>query len=76
MRAFLIDLDGVLYVSGRPVEGARECLAFIERQGYEYRFVSNSTRRCRSSVANRLKDLGFDVPSDLIFTRRWQQSNI
>jgi HAD superfamily hydrolase (TIGR01458 family) len=68
MQAFLIDLDGVLYVSGRPVEGARECLELMKSQGYEFRFVSNSTRRCRSSVAKRLTDLGFEVSSDLIFT--------
>ncbi len=68
MRAFLIDLDGVLYVGKSPITGAKECLKLMEDSGYSYRFVSNSTRRCRRSVANRLKGLGYDVPADYIFT--------
>jgi len=68
MRAFLIDLDGVLYVGNSPVPGARECLKFLEDQGYSYRFVSNSTRRARSSVAKRLRGLGYDISEELIFT--------
>jgi len=68
MRAFLIDLDGVLYVGKSPVKGAKECLKLMEDRGYSYRFVSNSTRRCRSSVAKRLEGLGYDVPAGYIFT--------
>ncbi len=68
MRAFLIDLDGVLYVGKNPVPGAKECLKEMEERGYSYRFVSNSTRRCRDSVAGRLKGLGYDVDADYIFT--------
>lgn len=68
MRAFLIDLDGVLYVGKSPIKGANECLKLMEDRGYSYRFVSNSTRRCRSSVAKRLEGLGYDVPADYIFT--------
>ena len=68
MKAFLIDLDGVLYVGKTPIEGARECLNLLEKKGYDYRFVSNITRRCRSSVAERLKGLGYDVGSERIFT--------
>jgi ribonucleotide monophosphatase NagD (HAD superfamily) len=68
MRAFLIDLDGVLYVGKSPIKGAKECLKLMEDRGYSYRFVSNSTRRCRSSVAKRLEGLGYDMPAGYIFT--------
>ncbi len=68
VQTFLIDLDGVLYVGKKPVVGARECLDLMEDRGYKYRFVSNSTRRCRVSVADRLKGLGYDVPPEYIFT--------
>ncbi|MDD1732482.1 MAG: hypothetical protein LUQ53_00710, partial [Methanothrix sp.] len=53
VEAFLIDLDGVLYVGSHPIPGARECLERMDDLGYGYRFVSNSTRRCRASVAER-----------------------
>jgi len=68
IRAFLIDLDGVLYVGKNPVPGVRECLDLMQDRDLGYRFVSNSTRRCRSSVARRLQGLGYDVPTEHIFT--------
>ena len=71
IEAFLIDLDGVLYMGTEPVPGVKECLDLIEDRGYGYRFVSNSTRRCRNSVAKRLQVLGYDVPPEYIFTRPW-----
>ncbi|MDD1753310.1 MAG: hypothetical protein LUQ38_09525 [Methanotrichaceae archaeon] len=68
MKSFLIDLDGVLYVGKEIVNGAKECLKLLENLGYHYRFVSNSTRRSRRSVAERLKSLGYDIPAEQIFT--------
>ncbi len=68
MKSFLIDLDGVLYVGKSPIFGVKECLMRLDELGHQYRFVSNSTRRCRSSVALRLRGLGYDVPEEKIFT--------
>ncbi|MCQ8903341.1 MAG: TIGR01458 family HAD-type hydrolase [Methanothrix sp.] len=66
--AFLIDLDGVLYVGRSPVPGARECLELMEERGYRFRFISNSTRRCRASVARRLSEMGYSIQPERIFT--------
>lgn len=68
VRAFLIDLDGVLYMGKNPIPGVRECLQRVSELGYGYRFVSNSTRRCRSSVSERLQDLGYSIPAKHIYT--------
>lgn len=68
ISAFLMDLDGVLYVGRSPVPGARECLERMEELGYRFRFVSNSTRRCRASVAKRLLDMGYRITPEHIFT--------
>ncbi|NPU87532.1 MAG: TIGR01458 family HAD-type hydrolase [Methanothrix sp.] len=68
ISAFLMDLDGVLYVGGSPVPGARECLELMEEKGYRFRFISNSTRRCRASVAKRLSDMGYRIQPERIFT--------
>ncbi|MDK2989387.1 MAG: hypothetical protein PWR16_916 [Methanoculleus sp.] len=66
--AVLIDIDGVLYVGDRPVVGADQALRELDRRGIPYRFVSNTTRRSRSSVAGRLQDLGYAVPEPWIVT--------
>jgi HAD superfamily hydrolase (TIGR01458 family) len=68
VKGFLIDLDGVLYVGKEPVNGAAALLSSLDDCGIPYRFVSNSTRRCRRSVASRLSGLGYDIPQSSIFT--------
>jgi HAD superfamily hydrolase (TIGR01458 family) len=68
IRAFLIDLDGVLYKGNNPYPGVKECLQKMEELGYGYRFVSNSTRRARDSVAARLQGLGYDIAASQIYT--------
>lgn len=66
--AVLIDIDGVLYVGDRPVAGAGEALRELDRRGIPYRFVSNTTRRSRRSVAQRLQILGYAIPEPWIVT--------
>jgi HAD superfamily hydrolase (TIGR01458 family) len=58
VKAFLIDLDGVLYVDKTPIEGAKETVAMLEEKGYRYRFVSNTTSKCRSTLAKFLGEMG------------------
>jgi HAD superfamily hydrolase (TIGR01458 family) len=68
ITGFLIDIDGVLYTGDTPVPGAREEIAYLVDQGYPFRCVSNSTRKCRATIAARLKKMGFDIPEPAIFT--------
>lgn len=68
IRGFLIDLDGVLYVGNRVVEGARDTIEFLIDHGYPFRCVSNTTRKCRHTVAGNLSLMGFQVPENHIFT--------
>ncbi|OPY46768.1 MAG: putative HAD-hydrolase [Methanosaeta sp. PtaU1.Bin028] len=67
-KGFLIDLDGVLYVGKSPVAGARDLLDLLESRKIPFSFVSNSTRRCRASVARRLDGLGYSIQEERIFT--------
>ncbi|HOI57273.1 MULTISPECIES: TIGR01458 family HAD-type hydrolase [unclassified Methanoculleus] len=68
IHAFLIDIDGVLYVGDRPIEGADRALRELDRRGIPYRFVSNTTRRSRASVARRLESLGYTIPEAWVIT--------
>lgn len=68
IRGFLIDLDGVLYTGDVPVPGAEKAIRFLNENGYSYRFVSNTTRKCRQTIAERLFRMGFDIPEKFIFT--------
>ncbi|MDD1664209.1 MAG: TIGR01458 family HAD-type hydrolase [Methanomicrobiales archaeon] len=68
IRGFLLDLDGVLYVGSQPVPGAVEALHHLRERGCPVRFVSNSTRRSRATVAGRLRVIGFSIDEHEILT--------
>ncbi len=68
IRGFLIDLDGVLYVGGKAIKGAQESIDLLKDRKYAFRFVSNTTRTCRNTIAGQLSSLGFDIPVEYIFT--------
>ena len=68
IKGFLIDLDGVLYTGDTPVPGAVETVQFLADHGYPFRCLSNSTRKCRKTIAARLEKMGFAIPESSIFT--------
>ncbi len=68
IRGFLIDLDGVLYTGNHAIEGAPETIQFLIDNGYPFRCVSNTTRKCRNTIARHLASLGIPVPDNHTFT--------
>jgi HAD superfamily hydrolase (TIGR01458 family) len=68
LRALLLDLDGVLYVEGEPLPGAREAVAELRSDGYGLRFVTNTTARSRRMTLHKLGRLGFEVGEDELIT--------
>jgi HAD superfamily hydrolase (TIGR01458 family) len=68
VRGFLIDLDGVIYTGDKPVVGADAAIRSLEENGYSYRFVSNTTRKCRHAIAEKLSRIGLQISEEDIFT--------
>jgi len=64
--AFLFDLDGTLYTDAGPVPGAVQALAGLRRRGVPFRYVTNTTRRSRRLLADRLAGYGFEARSEEI----------
>jgi HAD superfamily hydrolase (TIGR01458 family) len=67
-KGFLIDLDGVLYVGGTAISGAKAAIEFLTEEEYTFRFVSNTTRKSRATIARNLAAMGLVVPEHHIFT--------
>ena len=63
-----MDLDGTLYVGGEAVAGAREAVASLRASGLAVRYVTNTTRKPRGWVCERLRSMGFAVEEAEIFT--------
>jgi ribonucleotide monophosphatase NagD (HAD superfamily) len=68
VRAILLDVDGVLHVSGEAIPGAPEAVHRLRRNGHRLRLVTNNTTRSRSQLASELRALGFDVDEEEIET--------
>ena len=55
MAAILLDVDGVLHVSGEPIPGAVEAVSRLRRDGHRLRFVTNNSTRTRAALAEELQ---------------------
>ncbi|HWU20962.1 MAG TPA: HAD-IIA family hydrolase [Nocardioides sp.] len=54
----MLDLDGVVYVGGDAVVGARDHLAAARRAGMRLAFITNNAARAPHDVADHLSELG------------------
>ena len=68
MTAILLDIDGVLHVSGEAVPGAPEAVRTLRDEGHRLRFVTNNTTHARDLLAGELQSIGFDLEGDDITT--------
>ncbi|MFE6061979.1 HAD-IIA family hydrolase [Streptomyces sp. NPDC056431] len=68
IRAVLIDIDGVLTVSWRPLSGTVAAMAQLRAAGLRLALVTNNTSRTRAAIAVRLAALGFPVGTEDILT--------
>jgi len=68
IRAVLVDSDGVLTVSWKPLPGAVEALRRLRAAAFPLALVTNTTSRSRASIASALAETGFPVTADDILT--------
>jgi HAD superfamily hydrolase (TIGR01458 family) len=68
MTAILLDIDGVLHVSGDPIPGAADAVRTLRADGHQLRFVTNNTTRARAGLARELQAIGIELDEDEIST--------
>ena len=68
MAAILLDIDGVLHVSGESIAGAGEAVQALRADGHRLRFVTNNTTRARERLAVELRAVGIDVDAAEVST--------
>jgi HAD superfamily hydrolase (TIGR01458 family) len=66
MGCILLDVDGVLHVSGEPIPGAADAVSRLRRDGHTLRFVTNNSTRPRDTLASELRDMGFELTEEEI----------
>jgi HAD superfamily hydrolase (TIGR01458 family) len=67
-RGLLIDIDGVLTVSWKPIPGSAQALRRLRESGAALVFLTNTTSMTRRSIAAALIDTGIGVDVEEILT--------
>jgi NagD protein len=65
---FIIDMDGVIYHGNRLLPGVTEFVAWMERSGKQYLFLTNASERTPKELHEKLKRLGIEVAEDHFYT--------
>lgn len=67
LRALVLDLDGVVYVGNRPVEGVAEFLRGWREEGRKVVFVTNNSSLSREGYARKLEGMGIRaLPQEIL----------
>src|SRR5260370_36599956 len=67
MDAVLMDIDGVLTVSWRPLPGAVAAVSRMREAGLKLALLTNTTSRTRAEIAATLAHAGFPAgPGDIL----------
>ncbi len=69
--AFLLDLDGVVYIGAELLPGAAEALSRLRGAGKAIRFLTNDPRPTRRELAEKLTGLGVEAQVGEIITCGW-----
>ena len=67
-EAFLIDLDGVVYVGDGLVSGSDRAVRALQEMGKRVVFLTNDPRSSREEYATKLRRLGLEVEASDILT--------
>ncbi|GAX86759.1 phospholysine phosphohistidine inorganic pyrophosphate phosphatase [Lebetimonas natsushimae] len=67
MKGILCDIGGVLYEGDKLISGAVEAIDYLKGK-YKIRFLSNSSRNTPENIYKKLKNFGFNIEENEIFT--------
>lgn len=67
IECFLLDMDGTVYLSDKPIAGAAEAVARMRRQA-RVLFLTNNTSAARTDYVRKLCGMGIEVTDDDIYT--------
>ena len=68
IKAWLTDMDGVLWHEGKPLPGACELIAKWQADGTPFLVLTNNSIFTARDLSARLKAGGLDVPEDRLWT--------
>jgi HAD superfamily hydrolase (TIGR01458 family) len=67
-QGIVLDMEGVLHVDWRPIDGAAQAVGDLRDAGIELGILTNTTGKTRESIAERLASMGLEFPPQRIVT--------
>lgn len=67
-KAFICDMDGVIYHGRRLLDGARQFVDWLKREDKQYLFLTNSSERSPADLRDKLAGMGIDIPESHFMT--------
>jgi 4-nitrophenyl phosphatase len=67
-KAWIFDMDGVLYRGTEPLPGVSELLALLQQRGRQYMLATNNSMSTAAAYVQKLATMGIDVPAEAILT--------
>lgn len=67
-KAFICDMDGVIYHGNLLLDGVREFVAWLNENGKQFLFLTNSSERSPRELRQKLSRMGLDVGEEHFYT--------
>ena len=67
-KAFIIDMDGVIYHGNQLLKGAVEFVSWLENSNKSFLFLTNSSERSPLELSQKLSRLGIEVEPNHFYT--------
>jgi len=67
-KAFVCDMDGVIYHGNVLLPGVKEFVGWMQKEGKKFLFLTNSSERTTKELKSKLKRLGINVDENHFYT--------
>lgn len=68
LRAFLLDMDGTIYLGEEPIEGASRFIAYLRASGRRFMFFTNNPTASAEQYCGKLRSMGMDAEPGEVLT--------
>lgn len=67
-RAFICDMDGVIYHGNRLLPGVRDFVHWMQQEDKRYLFLTNSSERSPLELKLKMRRMGMEIPEQHFYT--------
>ena len=74
-KGFICDMDGVIYHGNRLLPGVKEFVSWLQSEGKQFLFLTNSSARSPKELQQKLARMGLDVDEHHFYTSALATAN-